>query len=333
MPRPSLFASLAERIGSSRPPRADPAAKAREHHRARLANSWQSKPVDITLSPNALDIGAEIGDWRMLELGPNMRNWPMNIIMHVEHVRTAMAGVLKMPSPAYLARNPRARARFEHELIITGKANHPHIVAVLEASEIGNMPYFVLPRYAADLNECTTRELLTRQEIWAVLTQIASGLAYLHEEHGVIHGDIKPYNVMVEAINDRNKQAKIIDLNTTRPLGSVDTEVIRTPAYMAPWSLPELPATTATDLYAFVITIGDLLYSKRISPILDAIGAEEEPEFGQVLANSALQDCLRNDGSLQSELVAALLAVLSKQQIGLPSLRELEMLLQKQAER
>lgn len=96
--------------------------------------------------------------------------------------------------------------------------------------------------------------------------QILTGLAHLHDA-GVIHRDLKPYNVMV----DSQFRLKLIDFGLAKPLPtplipnslSMTATYVGTPAYMSPeqFALREYP-TSSVDMWSFGVILFELLTGK-----------------------------------------------------------------------
>jgi len=133
-------------------------------------------------------------------------------------------------------------ARFVGEARMGASLTHPNIVAILEAGAVGDTPYLAMEwldgRSLADLIEA--RALGQPQKL-AILDQMADALAYAHGR-GVIHRDVKPTNVMVDAQGN----AKLVDFGIAKQsggfAGSSATMIVHTharallgtPGYMAP---------------------------------------------------------------------------------------------------
>jgi serine/threonine-protein kinase len=106
--------------------------------------------------------------------------------------------VLKLPHDAAIAA-PSSFDRFRRELQIAGKLEHPGIQRSLEYRTGRSRPYLVMEyvegETLAALLEREHRLPLDRAIEYA--SQLASAMAYAHE-HGVVHRDIKPLNVLVD---------------------------------------------------------------------------------------------------------------------------------------
>lgn len=88
-----------------------------------------------------------------------------------------------------------------------------------------------------------------RDRVAGVLEQIATGLDYLHE-HGAVHGDIKPANIIIIG-KPGGEVVKLIDFGLTSIRDTASLAPGGSPAYMAPELFRGDPPSAASDLYAF----------------------------------------------------------------------------------
>ncbi|XVE54629.1 hypothetical protein DITRI_Ditri03aG0097300 [Diplodiscus trichospermus] len=97
-----------------------------------------------------------------------------------------------------------------------------------------------------------------------IITDIAKGLAYLHEDcnQKVIHLDIKPQNILL----DENFNAKVSDFGLSKLIGRDQSQVITTmrgtPGYMAPEWLSSV-ITEKVDVYSFGIVVLEILCGRK----------------------------------------------------------------------
>lgn len=117
--------------------------------------------------------------------------------------------------------------RFYREIQVVSKLSHPHVVHAYDAGPIGDAHVLVM-----EYVEGTDLARLVRQsgplpaaQACDFIRQAALGLQHAHE-HGLVHRDIKPPNLMV----DRHGTVKVLDLGLARLRGSAGMESPDTPA-------------------------------------------------------------------------------------------------------
>ena len=130
---------------------------------------------------------------------------------------------------------------------------HPGLVCVFDAADDPDHGVFVVamehlegPRFDEALRDAspTARD--------ALVTRALEGLAALHRS-GLIHGDLKPDNILV-ADDDGDLRPVLIDFGLTERRGAATLRGA-TPAYMAPELLAGGKPDAASDLYAFGLTV------------------------------------------------------------------------------
>src|SRR5207302_843279 len=149
--------------------------------------------------------------------------------------------------------------RFEREIQLAAKLQHPHIVPLLTAGAKGDLLYYVMPHIAGEsLRARIAHErALPVGETVRILRDVCDALAYAHG-HGVVHRDVKPDNVLLSG-----KHALVTDFGVAKAVsmssGAKGGEgtltslgmALGTPAYMAPEQAAGDPTVDhRADLYA-----------------------------------------------------------------------------------
>ena len=156
--------------------------------------------------------------------------------------------------------------RFEREIALAARLQHPHIVPLLATGETQGLPYYSMPYVEGE----SLRERLTRvgelpvAEAVRLLREIATALAYAHEK-GLVHRDIKPENVLLSGgialVADFGVAKALIASATAADGGLTSVGVsIGTPAYMSPEQVAADPNVDhRADLYALGMVAYEML--------------------------------------------------------------------------
>jgi Protein kinase domain/Protein phosphatase 2C len=162
---------------------------------------------------------------------------------------------LKFPKPQ-VAAVATYHAAFVREAWVGARVNSPWIGRVIELPP-GRQTclYTVMPLYQGELlsTRLARRPLVGLEEGRNIAIKLARGAAALHRA-GIIHRDIKPDNIILEA----EGSLKLIDLGVVRVPGLEDfapADIPGTPAYMAPEMFAGEPGNVATDIYALGVTM------------------------------------------------------------------------------
>jgi len=153
--------------------------------------------------------------------------------------------------------------RFEREIQLAARLQHPHIVPLLTAGAQGDLLYYVMPYIQGE----SLRMKLAREgelpvlEAVKILREVVDALAYAHRS-GVVHRDIKPDNVLLSeghALVTDFGVAKAVSASTGSGQGSLTSlgVALGTPAYMAP---EQAAADPHVDHRADIYAVGALAY-------------------------------------------------------------------------
>ena len=176
-------------------------------------------------------------------------------LYHDDELRSEVA--VKALSPQWAQRFD-IRERFLEEARILRRADSDHVVRVYDIGEVDGTPYFVMT-YA---DQGSVASLLQGDQplpvdrVRELVVQAGAGLQVLHD-HGVIHRDIKPQNLLLRSGRDGTRLL-IADLGVAKAMvhASGLTQIVGTPAYMA----PEQATGTGVDARADVHALGAVAY-------------------------------------------------------------------------
>ena len=166
----------------------------------------------------------------------------------------------------------RARQRIDAEAFAGLLIHHPHVVAVLDAGTTGaGDSYLVMEHvHGEPLGRRLRREgAMAPARAIEIARQILSGLSAAHHV-GIVHGDIKTDNVLVEARADGTDHCKLLDFGLARiqfetcrdpnePNPAREEWLSGTPEYMAPEVIQGNGPSFCADLYAVGIILYELL--------------------------------------------------------------------------
>jgi len=174
--------------------------------------------------------------------------------------------VVKVLNPALAA--TVSVQRFEREIMVVAKLNHPNIVPVLSAGQVDGLPYFIMPYIEGEsLRGRIMRGPLSLRETVGILKDVVRALAYAHSI-GIVHRDIKPDNILLTgaaAVVTDFGVAKAVSAARERGVayGQTITGVgisLGTPQYMAPEQAAADPnADARVDIYALGIVAYEIL--------------------------------------------------------------------------
>lgn len=147
------------------------------------------------------------------------------------------------------------REQFAREAQIIGRLSHPNIVALYDVgTNKDGVPYFVMEYVAGRTLEAVLSNgalPLARAALWA--GDLAGALSLAHRAN-IIHGDVKPANIIVTP----EGQVKLGDFGVARfsTQTSGYSKVMGTPAYLSPEQIQGQLQDTRSDLFS----LGIILY-------------------------------------------------------------------------
>jgi eukaryotic-like serine/threonine-protein kinase len=167
---------------------------------------------------------------------------------------------LKLVRPE-LAGATKAMQRFKQELLLASRISHKNILRIHDLSDFGGIKYitmaFVEGQDLADLMDSTGQFPIPRAVKFT--RQLCAALEAAHGE-GVVHRDLKPQNIMVDASDN----LFILDFGLAKSLESEVTKMTRTgqimgtPRYMSPEQVEAREVDHRSDLYSLGLIVYEM---------------------------------------------------------------------------
>lgn len=166
--------------------------------------------------------------------------------------------------------------QFMLESRVMENIRHPNIVHSYEADCRDGRYYFIMD-YVSGYTFAMLlvhKERVDEEDALVVLDSVAQALAFAWKEHGVVHCDLKPDNLMV----DGDGLVKIMDMGLCQCLGmrrgdapaSLKEMIVGTPAYMSPEQIyGDRDLDPRSDIYCMGATLYHLAAGRILFPDLD----------------------------------------------------------------
>src|SRR5881396_3618441 len=217
-------------------------------------NNAHASPDSETTTRIAKVLG-ELGDYELLE---EIGRGGQGVVFRARQKSLNRTVALKIIGLGQWASKAHVK-RFRLEAEAAARLDHPCIVPIYEVGEQDGCCYFSMKFVeGGQLDEVVVRTPMPMRQAAELMAKVARTVHYAHE-HGILHRDIKPGNILLDA----NGEPHLTDFGLARLLETESSitrtmEVLGTPSYMAPEQASGETAklTSGTDVYG----LGAVLY-------------------------------------------------------------------------
>ena len=230
-----------------------------------------------------------------------------------------------------MQRSPEDLERFKREIRLARKITHRNVLRTYDYGEAEGV-YFISMEFVRGytlselLTESAGRQMAPRVAM-GITRQICRGLQAAHEQ-GIIHRDIKPQNVLIDA----KGEVKLMDFGIARMAEAKEAMtqaglIVGTPHYMSPEQVQGKQLDPRSDVYSMGVLMYEMLAGKRpfesssLTGVLTAHITEApkpllevRPELGERI-NAIVMRCLAKDPKARYADAGALLADLDAVQV------------------
>jgi serine/threonine protein kinase len=230
--------------------------------RDNVLTAFQAKRV-LSNRPQGLVVGRYI-------ILDRVGSGSMGRVYRAHHVMMDRVVALKIIAPE-ISSNERVVARFQREMKLVGRLDHPNVVRAFDADQINRVLYIVM-EYVAGLSlgeRLKTKGPIPAAEMVDYAAQAALGLAHAHDQ-GIVHRDIKPSNILL----NEDRRIKILDLglgvlmeaDAAATFATADGIAVGTVDYMSPEQACGREVDGRSDLYGLGCSMYHLMTGKLPFP-------------------------------------------------------------------
>ena len=168
-----------------------------------------------------------------------------------------------------MTRSPEDLDRFKREIRLARKITHRNVLRTYDYGEAEGV-YFISMEFVRGytlselLDEAPQRQMPARASV-GLTRQICRGLQAAHEQ-GIIHRDIKPQNVLIDA----KGEVKLMDFGIARMAEAAEATamtqqglIVGTPHYMSPEQVQGKQLDARSDVYSMGVLIYEMLVGRR----------------------------------------------------------------------
>ena len=210
----------------------------------------------VALPEKDLEPGTVIGGFEIIRL-----------LGHGGMGNVYLANQLSMNRPVALkillksmTQDKEAVKQFLNEARVSGRLNHKHIITAIDAGEVDGTYYLVTNFIDGhDIEQKLEKDkIFTEKSALKIILKIADALQYAWESHGLLHKDIKPGNIMLDA----QEEAFLMDMGIAQFIGdtsSQDEHIVGSPFFMSPEQTRGERLSWTSDLYSLGATLYNMV--------------------------------------------------------------------------
>jgi len=163
--------------------------------------------------------------------------------------------------------NPKQLERYWQEAQLLASFQHPNIVTIYDI--VKDRGWLIMELMQGNLAKVAGKKQLDLDSLRSTLAHALRALRFLHA-HGIVHGDIKPSNMMI----DRRKRIKIGDFGLARRVSDDDGSLIKgTTKYMAPEVVSDEfgEVGPSSDLYSLGFVAYELMCGENFDSLFPGL--------------------------------------------------------------
>ncbi len=239
----------------------DPKALAQRLVRDQLLTEYQTKRFLSGKSHGLL-----VGKYVILD---RLGSGSMGRVYKAHHQLMGRVVALKIIAPEIVT-NERVVARFQREMRLVGRLDHPNVVRAYDADQSNGVLYIVMEYVTGrSLGQKLKDGPIAPVDAVGYAAQAALGLAHAHEQ-GIVHRDVKPSNLL---LND-DKLVKVLDLglgvlmdgDSHATFATADGVAVGTVDYMSPEQACGREVDGRSDLFSLGCSLYHLITGRQAYP-------------------------------------------------------------------
>jgi hypothetical protein len=268
-----------------------------------------SEPTRSTLSVDTILQGRYL-------LGRRVGQGSVSVVYTAQNLVLGTKDAVKIILPELVGSDRTLSEAFLREATAAAAIRHPNVVGVIDSGLLNEIVPFIVMEFVSgpSLQELLSGDVLTPVEALEYISIIGAGLAAAHRLN-IVHGDLKPRNILIAEERPLAEAIKILDFGMSRMKSGKLTELLaapkgggmlRSPLYLAPeeWSDGE------TDHRSDIYSLGIILY-QMLSGAVPFKGKSTPAIMKQHLLNPP-PPIITPTGALSSEVEAVVLHALQK---------------------